>query len=187
MLCEHLPEFMRDFKEISRITETEDNEFALINSAVEKCLNNSFLAFADNSESGLVRWEKLFGIPHKSGRPAEEIRREISSILLSDCVPYTHNAFNAMLRSLYLMDGIARHYLSLDYLNYTLLIYLHISLENCLDEVDRVVKRWIPANLKVVFVIVYKRHRDLRNSTQGQLATQTHLQIKKEGLNRILL
>ena len=180
MLIKHLPEFMQRVKEISCVMQTEVDEIDLVRSAVDRSLNNSFASFADESTSGLDRWEKLLGIPNKAGRPKEDRRREILA-RLSDSLPYTHNTLDATLTALYGEQGRGLHLMVIDYNNYTIKVYFVLELESSFLEIERLLTRWIPANMAVEIIFVFRRHRALKEDIHRQLGLQTHRQIRKEG------
>jgi hypothetical protein len=161
--------------------ETEAVEIDLIRRAVGRSLDNSFAELADESKAGLDRWERLFGIPFKAGRADVDRLREISA-RLSNGLPYTYNSLNVKLTELYGEQGLPRHAFEIDFENYTISFYFDAMLEDSFLEIQKLLRSWIPANMVVEVIIVYKRHRKLRESTHRQLGTQTHKQIRKEGL-----
>ncbi|MCL2071236.1 MAG: YmfQ family protein [Oscillospiraceae bacterium] len=182
MLINHLPEYMGQVKEISRIMEAESGEIDLVRNALGKSLDNSFASYADESMSGLDRWERLFKIPYKAGRGVSERRREIIA-RLSDNLPYTYNALEHVLSSLYYSTN---YYIERDYGNFTLRLFFIAELEVFFLEIDRLLRRWLPANMAIEIIFVFKRHREVGGCRHRQLGEQTHLQIKKEGIERRL-
>ncbi|MCL1903855.1 MAG: YmfQ family protein [Oscillospiraceae bacterium] len=180
MLIKYLPENMQRIKEFSYIMKTQSDEINYISAAIGKILNNSFAAYADESEVGLYRWEKIFGITGMSGKTAEERRREIIC-RLSDFLPYTHNALEAVILSLYKPMGVTNVRISANYDKYILSILFFLEMEPYYHEIERLLERWAPANLLTEIIIIYRRHRALKKETHKQLGVRTHRYLKKEG------
>ena len=181
MLSNHLPKFMLDEKEIACIMKTQDYEFDSIDAAVGKSLDNSFAAFADETESGLDRWERLFKIPYKTSRSVEERRREILS-RLANFLPYTYNALQETLVTLYGDNGTSRHLIFWKVDENKLSFLFKTELEESFEEIERFLKRWLPANMVIDIQFVGRRHSALAEYIHSCLRRKTHLQIRKEGL-----
>jgi hypothetical protein len=182
MLINHLPEFMQNVKEISHLMASESEEINFIRSAVGRSLDNSFATFADGSKGGLDRWEKLLGIPHKEGRAIADRRREILVRLSTNSLPYTYNSLNAMLTRLYGADGMSRHFFLFDDKSYTITFYFEAILELSFLEIQRLLRRWIPANIAIEIVFIFRSYRELRQRTHRRLADWTHVQIRKQNI-----
>lgn len=79
LILNHYPPVIRQIKDIQQIAKSEDVEFSKLNLSTDKVLKNMFVFTAD--ESGVRRFEKMFGIKPKAEQNLQERRMYILSIM----------------------------------------------------------------------------------------------------------
>lgn len=77
IILDHYPPVIKQIKEIQQIAYAEDIEFEKLNSFINKVALNMFVTTAD--ESGVARFEKMFGIVPQTTQTLEERRLHIMS------------------------------------------------------------------------------------------------------------
>lgn len=77
LILSHYPPVIQKIREIQQIAAAEDAEFSKLNAAISKVTNNMFAYTAD--ETGIERFEKVFGIVPEIGQDVEDRRIRILS------------------------------------------------------------------------------------------------------------
>jgi hypothetical protein len=181
-LARHIPQFMRDNKEISCIMLSGSAEFEVLYGEVRRCLDNTFVWSAD--ESGLSRWERLFGI--SGGDACSDSRVREVLLRLGDGIPYTTNSLNGALTALFGDSGVPRHKLTVDGDAFRVTLMLDLGLEESFAAIQRYVALRIPANMVFEIGLIFQTHKQVGGFTHGALASRTHLQIRRgEGGNEV--
>jgi hypothetical protein len=182
-LQKHLPQFAAENAAISHVLRAQGSEIDALNAAVSRALDNSFVNHADDSGSGLSRWERLFGISPPFGA-SKDSRLQNLLLRLSDRVPYTHTALNSTLTALFGVSGAAQHSLTVDVRACRATLWLHPRLEPLLSVIGRFAAQRIPANMVFRTAIAFERHRDLQMFTHEQLAGFSHSVIREKRVVR---
>jgi len=141
LLIDYLPPVIKDVREYEVIMSAEQPEVFGLFGKIQNALNNQFIMFLD--EYGVSRWEKIIGIHPKATYTLEE---RIFTILtmLAKRLPYTHRMLEIILTEL---CGTGNFEINLNYNAYTLLIDIEIGSVSSIDDVERMLRRIIPANL----------------------------------------
>lgn len=173
-LIEYLPEFVRDYREIIVITDTEQEEFDLLWEEKDQILNNAFVEDAD--EYGVERYESILGIIKTPSETLDERKFNIL-VKVNEQLPYTMNALKEKLKNLCGADG---YRVILTHTTYTLEIKVALVAKNNFDAVTEMVKRVVPCNLVCVISIIYNTNAVLHGFTHGELADYTQYELRNE-------
>jgi len=88
-LWNHLPPFLKDFREMCALIDTENPEFNLAAQVTDATVDEMFIQTA--TDTGLKRFEKILGISPMTGDSLES-RRSAIMTRWHDITPYTMNA-----------------------------------------------------------------------------------------------
>ncbi len=140
MLIKHLPEFVREYREIQEIMQSEQIEIDLLNEILEKIILNQFILFCD--EKGISRFEELLGIIPD---PEDNLEARISRvyILWNDDIPYTMRVLDGKLK------GLCGDCYDLNLKKYNLDIDVYLPWFGQVQELESMLLRMIPCNLVV--------------------------------------
>lgn len=141
-ILSHYPPVIRRIKEIERIANAEDQEFAKLNAAAGQALRNMFVFTAD--ETGVWNFEKLFGIKPKAGQSLDE--RKAYVFFMMNQRKMSLSELEAML-SVY-SEGIA---LSEDVSNMELVAEINIDAGGGLEMINRILEEILPLNVCCLF------------------------------------
>lgn len=140
-LKDHLPPFLAEYKELSRLFSAEDPEFDLLWNEAQNVLNDQYIETA--SERGVIRLEKITGIPaDRSLTLAERKTRIITRI--NEELPYTLRKLNELLSA---VCGNGNFSIFGDFPNYTISVTTERLSASQIIEVERLLDNVIPANL----------------------------------------
>lgn len=79
LILNHYPPVIKDIKEIQQIAKAEDIEFSKLNASINDVIRNMFVFTAD--ETGVQRFEKIFGIKPKASQSLEDRKLYILSMM----------------------------------------------------------------------------------------------------------
>ena len=170
-MLDYLPPFIRNFKEMAAIMDTEQPEFELAWQNAENTLADQFVMTA--TINGIKRWEKIYGIIPKGTDTLDE-RRFVILSKMNEQPPYTMAALENVLDALCGKGGYSLHMNANDY---ELTVKLEMGNENNFAAVVELLNRILPANI-VRNVSLYNTYDMLRSFTHGQLARYTHEEIR---------
>jgi len=171
MLIRYLPEFMRGFTEIREIMKAEDSEFEQADSAVRKCLDDSFVMHS--SGGGLRRWEQLFGINARGG-DSEEERRLVVLSRLSEMLPYN---LSALERALFVLCG---NDFTLSVTGFVVTVRLKLQVQGMISAVEQLLNRYVPANMVIDLDLIYNTYSVLNRFRHSQFRSHTHENLRRE-------
>lgn len=170
----YLPDFLKEYKEITETFKTEDLELKSIWESADKIIKNRFISTMD--ESGIKRLEKMLNIQSFASDTLEERRFRILSLWNAD-TPLTIRKLRHRLDILCGADG------------YTLVwdsthIVVRISLKSkkMFNEVKRLLESFVPAALLIELDLLYNQHLMFRKLRHRNLKQYTQLQVRSEVL-----
>lgn len=143
-LWRHLPPFLKNFKEMCGLIDTENPEFNLIAQQTDAMLDEMFIQTA--TDTGLSRYEKLLGISHASG-DSLETRRSAIMTRWHDIVPYTMTVLRNRIIAIQGNDDV-EIILTPDR-PYELEIVTHLENPGQVNDLEYILRTMIPCNLLV--------------------------------------
>ncbi|WP_314396400.1 putative phage tail protein [Leptotrichia shahii] len=151
-LLKYLPFFMQEYKEIQKIMESEEPEFKIMWDRIKKVFNNEFIEFCN--DEGIKKFENMLGIFPES---TDSLELRIFRVLTywNSKIPFT---WKVLINKMNQLCGNPSEYgLTLDNNNYMLNIITKFDSEKKYDELNRMLKSIIPANLGVKSVNIVKQ------------------------------
>lgn len=177
MLKYYVNPIYNDNIDMQAIIDAIQPEVDLLTKKIEQYFSDAFPAVA--TLTGIRHWELVLGItPSPSTETLDFRRRRVISRLVTD-IPYTERKLEQILNDIM---GAGNWAYTLDYLNYALDINSMNYGSNWTPEVELILKRIVPANIKYTLHIRYNTHEALRDYTHDQLAQFTHQTIREEAL-----
>lgn len=160
-LAEYLPPFLREYKELRAVMETENPEFEIAWKAARRVLDNEFLETAD--EYGIERFEKLLGIIPSRDDTLESRRTRAYSRWFTE-LPYTLRMFA---RKLELMSGGSKFTITEDYEHYRVRVDTGLELFGQADELERLIEQMFPCNITADVRNTIRCEAEFRQSAGG--------------------
>ena len=173
-LIDYLPQYMQEYLEMQKIMEAEQPEIDLLWTAAENALADQFILEA--TESGVKRWESMLGISPKGTDSLDERKFRILTLLNQE-LPYTMRKLEQALTNLCGADGYS---ITVNSAEYQVEVKLALSNENNRGEVEKILKKMIPANMVQIINIMYNSNTVLMQFTHAQLSAYTHEQLRSE-------
>lgn len=139
-LKNYLPNYLKEYEELSKIMEVENPEFNLLIIEAENILNNLFISSCN--EKGISKFENLMNIiPLKNDR----LQSRISRVMSRWCeeLPYS---YNFLIRKLNNLCGINNYEINMN--DYILNITTHFEYPNQIEEIIYFLEKILPANIK---------------------------------------
>lgn len=177
-LIEYLPEFMREFKEMQYLCEVEQIQCSDLLDTIEQTWDNQFIETCD--EATIERWEKMLRIIPLDSDSLEDRKFRILKLIKLK-YPYTSKVLDEYLTEI--CGG--EDYYSIIFYEEEMVLKIRIALsrKNQKDEIEKWLRKIIPANLLLDFSVLYNTHADLKKYTYGQLSSYSHTEIReKEGI-----
>lgn len=170
-LNKYLPPVIRDTEEFREICNTENPEFSLLWEKAYSCADEQYIE--SMSIAGVQRMEKTLGIvPYDTDTLADR-RFRLKTYSNSD-LPYTRRSLERMLSALCGSDY------TLTITGYTITIKVGLGVRKQYAEVQKLMDRVIPANMKLNLQLLYNTHQQLGAYTHQQLGAYTHQQLREE-------
>lgn len=171
---EYLPEFLREYREIQAIANTENMVLQDEENNLNSCMSRPWISTSD--EKGIKRYETMFNIESNGSL---DTRREAIKIYLNRNFIYTYKKFDEYLSSICGTDGY-----KLEVLNskYTVNIKLALNVASLYDMVSKSARNIIPANMILNVEIMYNEHTDISKYTHKQLSSYTHDNIREKNI-----
>ena len=173
-LLSYLPEVLHDIREFRLICEAGDFELAELHISLADIVKDNFIQTL--TERGCERWERMMRITPKASDDIE-VRRFRILAQLNEQLPYTYRGLLRQLETLCGKDGYSAE---LNSNAYTLSVRVALTAKNQLDEVMKLLKRVVPANLVVSVTLKYNQHKTFAAMTHGQLSAYTHYSLRNE-------
>jgi len=171
---EYWPPIIREIKEFRKIAEIENPELEKLWQEIESIVDDQFIETA--TERGIARREKILNVVPFADDTLESRRFRVQSIW-NDKLPYTYRVLLERLDSLCGPDG---YVMELNAGEYSLCIKLEITTKRMFDEVVRITRQMVPANIVITVELKYNQHLTLANFTHEQLSQYTHYQLRNE-------
>ncbi len=168
------PPIMQELKEFQKIAEIEEAFFERLKQEIQNIVDDQFIQTA--TEKGIARRERMLKISPFADDTLET-RRFRAQGAWSDKLPYTYRVLLERLDSLCGPDG---YVIELNAGEYSLNIKIELTKKRMFDEVVKISRQMVPANIVVTVELRYNQHMTLVNFTHNQLAQYTHNQIRNE-------
>lgn len=173
-LNEYLPKYLRDVKELKKITDIENKEFELLKNELNMFIQENFLDLMESE--GLKRWEQILKIKPFASDTVEDRRFRIKSRLL-DRLPYSLPSLRFRLDA---MLGEGKYKLNIDYDKYILTLKIELTVKSQFNEVVNMLYNMLPANMLQHIELAYNQHKTFYKYTHAELHVKTHNQLREE-------
>ena len=173
-LINYLPSFMQVYRELAIIMETEQVEIDRVWLETENTLTDQFILEA--TENGISRWESMLGISPKSTDTLDERRFSVVAKMNQE-LPYTMRKLMQFLTNL---CGEGSYSVEINAAEYKVTVKLGLASKNNYGEVEKILKKMIPANMIQSVEIMYNSNATLTQLTHNQLSAYTHEQLRSE-------
>jgi hypothetical protein len=168
------PPIMQELREFQKIAEIEDVFYEKLWQEIESIVNDQFISTA--TEKGIARREKMLNVSSFADDTLETRRFRVQGVW-NDKLPYTYRVLLERLDSLCGPDG---YVMELNAGEYSLNIKIELTKKRMFDEVVRITRQMVPANLVITVELRYNQHLTLANYTHEQLSQYTHYQLRNE-------
>jgi len=168
------PPIMQELKEFQKIAEIEEAFFERLKQEIENIVDDQFIQTA--TEKGIARRERMLKISPFADDTLETRRFRVQGVW-NDKLPYTYRVLLERLDSLCGPDG---YVMELNAGEYSLNIKIELTRKRMFDEVVKISRQMVPANIVVTVELRYNQHLTLANFTHEQLSQYTHYQIRNE-------
>ncbi len=173
-MLNYLPEFLQDFREFQELAAAENPEILALWGRLDNVMKEQFIE--DATEDGVKRWEAILNINPK-GSDSLELRKFRILTRLNEKLPYTYKKLAQQLETLCGESGY-----SLELMNneYKLIVRVALVAKSMLAEVDKLLKRIVPANMYIDLSLLYKKNSALGSYKHAHLRKYTHEQLRSE-------
>ena len=168
------PPIMQELKEFQKIAEIEEAFFERLKQEIENIVDDQFIQTA--TEKGIARRERMLKISPFADDTLETRRFRVQGVW-NDKLPYTYRVLLERLDSLCGPDG---YVMELNAGEYSLNIKIELTRKRMFDEVVKISRQMVPANIVVTVELRYNQHMTLVNFTHNQLAQYTHYHLRNE-------
>lgn len=168
------PPIMQELKEFQKIAEIEETFFKRLQQEIQNIVDDQFIQTA--TERGIARREKMLKVVHFADDTLETRRFRVQGVW-NDKLPYTYRVLLERLDSLCGPDG---YVMELNAGEYSLNIKIELTKKRMFEEVVRITRQMVPANIVITVELRYNQHLTLANFTHEQLSQYTHYQLRNE-------
>ena len=168
------PPIMQELREFQKIAEIEEVFFEKFKQEIEGIVDDQFIQTA--TEKGIARRERMLKISSFADDDLETRRFRVQGVW-NDRLPYTYRVLLERLDSLCGPDG---YVMELNAGEYSLNIKIELTKKRMFDEVVRITRQMVPANIVITVELRYNQHLTLANFTHEQLSQYTHYQLRNE-------
>lgn len=172
-ILDYLPDVIKEIKEFDAIATAENPEINNLWQNHQKVFDNQFISTLD--ADGCTRWEKMLGLTSSTTQTLETRRLQILT-KINTSLPYTIRQLENILTGICGND----YEINLDNTNYTLDIFLNLSVRNQFNYVYEMLKKIVPANLVLTVSLKYNKYMQIRPYTYSVLINYTCYQIRTE-------
>lgn len=177
-LIEYYPDYLREFREIKLLAESQQEQAEVLWENAERLWDNQFAESLD--EEGCSRWETLLKIHNRDTYTLQERRDKIASRIVEQR-PFTVRMLRRNLEALCGTDG---YILEVDQLNYKVSVKVSLKSRNALEGVEKLLDRIIPLNMELYIILLYNTHMFLSQYTHKDLKIYTYDQLRNQYMNR---
>ena len=178
-VLDYLPPVVAETDEFKAIAQTENPEIDSLWAEHETVLDDQFIATMD--EQSCSRWEKMLNITPLGTDTLQDRRFRILAYINAD-IPYTYKQLEIMLENLCGADGYT---MQLQNTLYKLVVRVALSASKQYSEVEKLLKRTVPANMLIDLALLYNQHQTLADFTHQQLSAFTHQQLREDDLTNV--
>ncbi len=173
-LLEHLPSFVREYREIHGIMKAENPELQTLEDYSEVIKNNMFILYTN--DEGIERYEEMLGLTSSQN---DSLYNRQMNVLASytNAVAYT---FRGLVERLNVICGVGNYTLNLNANEYTINIELPLRIKNMIETVRAALRNMIPANMICTYTILYNTHKVLSQYPTCLLMQFTHQELREE-------
>jgi hypothetical protein len=171
-LSNYLPTVVRDYDAFQGILAGEQAEFEQVWGSVEDARNNQYISTA--GDFGLSRWEQILELEVK-GTDTLENRRFRILTRLNEELPYTLPKLRTMLDS---TCGAGNATVTVQ--DYQITVRVGLVVRSNYTDVETLLKRVIPQNMKLDLSLLYNRNSAFSAYTHAQMAAYTHYALRNE-------
>ena len=168
------PPIMQELKEFQKIAEIEETFFKRIQQEIQNIVDDQFIQTA--TEKGIARRERMLKVVPFADDTLETRRFRVQGTW-NDKLPYTYRVLLERLDSLCGPDG---YVIELNAREYSLNIKIELTRRRMFDEVVKISRQMVPANIVITVELRYNQHLTLANFTHEQLSQYTHYQLRNE-------
>ena len=168
------PPIMQELEEFQKIAEIEELYFEQLKQEIQNIVDDQFIQTA--TEKGIARREKMLKVSPFADDTLETRRFRVQGLWI-DKLPYTYRVLLERLDSLCGPDG---YVIELNAGEYSLNIKIELTRKRMFDEVVRITRQMVPANIVITVELRYNQHLTLANFTHEQLGQYTHYQLRNE-------
>lgn len=175
-ILDYLPPVISDTLEFQHLANAENPEINGLWAAHDEVFNTQFIDALN--EEGCRRWEKILKISPMGTDTLADRRFRILTHLNAE-LPYTLNQLKNLLASLCGVNGY-----TLELLNdeYKLIVRITLTAKKSIVDVEKMLKRVIPANLILDLSLLYNQYQTISGKTHGELTAYIHSQLREEVL-----
>lgn len=175
-LIGYLPPVLSKTCEMSAIMAAEQPEMETAWDMWRQVLHNAFVQTAD--ARGLARWEKVMGILPKAQDTTEQRRLQVLT-RLNEKLPYTVRVLHQMLTACCGPDG---YRLSVSTGEYQVVVQIELAAKEHFTEVQAMLERVVPANMRLLLDLRYNTYGDLRGRIYADLGRVKYRDLREEAL-----
>ena len=146
---EYLPSHIRRIEEFKVVTACTDRWIKKLWEYLDEHDNNLFIETLD--EAGCAKIEEMLNLSVLPTDTLEDRKRRIRGVFVSS-LPYTEKKVLATLMSMCQSTNIS---MAVDYANYSVTVTIKTDAYSYRDQLYDKARRMIPANMKLLFVIIY--------------------------------
>jgi len=168
------PPIIQELEEFQKIAEIEELFFKRLQQEIQNIVDDQFIQTA--TEKGIARREKMLKVVPFADDTLETRRFRVQGVW-NDKLPYTYRVLLERLDSLCGPDG---YVMELNAGEYSLNIKIELTKKRMFDEVVRITRQMVPANIVITVELRYNQHLTLANFTHEQLSQYTHYQLRNE-------
>jgi len=168
------PPIMQELREFQKIAEIEDVFFEKFIQEIDGIVDDQFIQTA--TEKGIARRERMLKISPFADDTLETRRFRVQGVW-NDKLPYTYRVLLERLDSLCGPDG---YVMELNAGEYSLNIKIELTKKRMFDEVVRIARQMVPANIVITVELRYNQHITLANFVHEQLSQYTHKELREE-------
>ena len=168
------PPIIQELEEFQKIAEIEELYFEQLKQEIQNIVDDQFIQTA--TEKGIARREKMLKISPFADDTLETRRFRVQGVW-NDKLPYTYRVLLERLDSLCGPDG---YVMELNAGEYSLNIKIELTKKRMFDEVVKISRQMVPANIAITVELRYNQHLTLANFTHEQLSQYTHYQLRNE-------
>ena len=162
----YLPEYLREFRELKLLLQSEEPEFRLLWDRLDRWIDNQTITTAD--VDGIRRFEQFLKIIPLATDTLDERKRRVLGYENSN-LPYT---LKKLKETLVAMCGKGNVVCRLDYDNCTIELGVKLASVRSLTFIRDIAEMMIPLNLAFMIIVEYNRWKRFRTLKWKDLKTE---------------